>query len=301
LSSLDFFGPALSRKTREALVSNQELTDSRVEVREITCSSLLHEMNYGRSIEYTVNLYRGCTHGCVYCYAPSLIHDERRWGAYVDAKINAPGVLDSELRRAKKQVVFVSSASDPYQPVEARYKITRKVLIVLLKHDFPVLMLTRSPLILRDLDILKSIKWLRVGFSISSVPTKFYEPGVPSLEKRLEALKKLSDNGITTWVSMAPIIPKLILADLDLLFRRIKDAGVSTVTIGLLRFIGYEESKTMFEERSGMNAAEVMRGAAESRKLVVDKAREYGIDTTGKCLSWTDTRKNLATLDSFGS
>src|SRR5271169_3376635 len=108
----------------------------KLSVTEVTCKSILHEMP--GTGEYTANLYRGCSHGCVYCYAPSLIHDERKWGAYVDAKINAPTILNRELGRAKKQVVFVSSASDPYQPVEAKYKITRRVLMVLLKHDFPV-------------------------------------------------------------------------------------------------------------------------------------------------------------------
>ena len=185
-------------------------------------------MNYGRSTEYTANLYRGCTHGCVYCYAPSLIHDERKWGAYVDAKINAPTVIDRELRRAKKQVVFISSASDPYQPVEARIQNHKEsTLKVLLKHDFPVLLLTRSPLILRDLDLLKQFRWLRVGFSITPCLQSFTSLECRHLDTRLETLGKLSDNGITTWVSMAPIIPQLILTDMRSLFQKIKNAGVS--------------------------------------------------------------------------
>ncbi len=271
-----------------------------MEVREIRCSSLLHEMNFGSSTEYTINLYRGCTHGCVYCYAPSLIHDERRWGDYVDAKINAPSVLDGELARARKQVVFVSSASDPYQPVEARFKITRKVLKVLSKHRFPVLLLTRSPLVLRDIDILREFDWIRVGFSISTVPTKFYEPGVPSLEKRLEALAELRDFGITTWVSMAPLIPKLILTDLDSLFRSLKEVEVSSVTVGLLRFVGYEQSKQMFEERSGQSAEKLMEGGSTVRQQVISKATEYGLDTSGSSLCWSPGDDDAApTLDNF--
>ena len=267
--------------------------NSRLEVREIRCSSLLHEMNFGSSSEYTINLYRGCTHGCVYCYAPSLIHDERRWGDYVDAKINAASVLDRELARAKKNVVFVSSASDPYQPVEAKFEITRKVLKVLSKHKFPVLLLTRSPLVLRDIDILREFDWIRVGFSISTVPTKFYEPGVPSLEKRLQALTELHDFGITTWVSMAPLIPKLIMTDLDLLFRSLKEVQVSTVTVGLLRFVGYEQSKQMFEERSGQSAEGLMEGGLTVRQQVISKATEYGLDTSGSSLSWSPGEQDV--------
>jgi DNA repair photolyase len=297
LSSLDFFSTSPISENSDLV----QINDSKIEVREIKCSSLLHTMNYGRSTEYTANLYRGCTHACVYCYAPSLIHDERKWGAYVDAKVNAPAVIDRELRHAKKMVVFISSASDPYQPVEARYKITRKVLNVLLKHDFPVLLLTRSPLILRDLDLLKQFNWLRVGFSITTVPSKFYEPGVPSLETRLDTLGKLSDNGITTWVSMAPIIPQLILTDMRALFQKIKNAGVSTVTLGVLRFIGYEESRIMFEERTGKTAREVLIDSQNVRQKLVDMAHDHGLDTTGACLSWTSREKESKTLEHFGS
>lgn len=146
----------------------------KLEVRETKCATLLHKMNYRRSAEYTANMYSGCSHGCVYCYAPSLIHDEREWGTFVDVKVNADKVLDRELRDAQKQVVFLSSASDPYQPVEARYRITRRCVQVLINHDFPVIILTRSPLVLRDIDLLKKLKWVRVGFSITTVPnTRF--------------------------------------------------------------------------------------------------------------------------------
>ena len=258
-------------------------------------------MNFGSTTEYTVNQYRGCTHGCNYCYAPSLIHDDRSWGSYVDVKINAHHVLDRELDHARKMVVFVSSASDPYQPVEARYKITQKVLKVLAKHQFPVLLLTRSPLVLRDLDILHSFDWIRVGFSISSVSTRFYEPGVPSLERRIEALAKLHDHGIGTFVSMAPIIPALILNDLDQLFDRLKGAGLSTISFGLLRFNGYEKSRQMFEERSGKNLSEVMAAARSVYQEVKAKAMSHGLDTTGSIFSWDpgNSLDEMSSIESF--
>lgn len=260
-------------------------------------------MNFGSTTEFTINQYRGCTHGCVYCYAPSLIHDERSWGGYVDAKINAHYVLDKELANVEKQLVFVSSASDPYQPVEARFKITRKVLRVLANHEFPVLLLTRSPLVLRDLDILRELDWLRVGFSISSVSSKFYEPGVPSIEKRLEALSRLHDCGITTWVSMAPIIPSLILTDLDWLFKKFREAHVSTVTLGLLRFNGYEKSKEMFESRSGKSALEVMENGRSIYQEIKAKAESYGLDVSGSRLSWRPERKieTVPSIESFSN
>jgi DNA repair photolyase len=267
-------------------------------VREVQCSSVLHKMNYGSKSEYTVNFYRGCTHGCAYCYAPSLIHDERRWGSFVDAKINAPQVLRRELSKLpEKRVVFLSSASDPYQPVEARFKITRRCLAALLEYDFPIVILTRSPLVLRDLDLLRRFSWVRVGCSISSVSTRFYEPGVVSVSRRIETLRKLRENGITTWVSMAPMIPKLVLEDVDYVLKKLKVARVSCVVFGMLRFVGYEESRIMFEERTNKSSASVMMGEREVRERVGKLVAGHGLSDSESVLEWKG--EPLATLDDY--
>jgi len=113
-----------------------ENNTSAIRIRETRCNTLVHPLNFGTADGYTANLYKGCTHGCIYCYAPSLTHDERKWGTYVDAKVNAPEVLERELRNLEKQQVFLSSASDPYQPVEAKYKLTRRCLEILDRYDF---------------------------------------------------------------------------------------------------------------------------------------------------------------------
>jgi len=300
--SLSMFDVSISQKVSVVAVKGSP-RHSALEVREVRSSSILHTMDYGkRSDEYTANLYRGCVHGCVYCYAPSLIHDERQWGSYVDVRVNAPEILDRELRRVEKKVVFLSSASDPYQLAEAKYRVTRRVLEVLLKHEFPVLVLTRSPLVLRDLDLLKKFPWVRVGFSISTVSDRFYEPLVPTLEARLGALKKLGEAGITTWVSMAPVIPQLILQDMDRLFSQLREARVSAVSIGLLRFIGYEDSRMMFEERTGLKASEVSQGGEEVREKLIGLAEKYGIDTSGANLTWSKEGRGKVealSLDAF--
>jgi len=258
-------------------------------IREVECKTLLHTMNYERGYpEYTINLYRGCLHACVYCYAPSLIQDEREWGEYVDVKVNAPEVLRKELRKVKKGVVFLSSASDPYQAVEAKYKVTRRCLEVLLGHDFPVLILTRSHLVLRDVDLLKRFKWVRVGMSVTSVPDPRFEPRVPPLERRIQTLKTLSSEGIITWVSFAPIIPTLFMLDLHALFQALKEAGVKAVHAGLLRFENYEISRRMFEKRVGVRYQSVMAGSHAVRKSVEELARRYGFDTTTKIFEWRE-------------
>lgn len=253
-------------------------------VREVHRRSILHEMEGSR--DYTANFYRGCTHGCAYCYVPSLIHDERRWGWYVDAKVNSPSVLDRELRKVRKGVVFLSSASDPYQPVEAKYGITRKALEVLARRGFPTVILTRSPLVLRDLDILRRMSWVRVGMSISSIPGRTYEPGVAPVERRVQTLRRLEEEGLKTWVSMAPIVPGMAPFDADALLRSLKEAGVSSVTAGILRIQGYEESRKMFEEATGVSAGGLISGGEVLIAEVRRKIAANGFEPAESFFAW---------------
>ncbi len=270
----------------------------RITVREVRCSTLLHRLAYGSRTGYTANLYKGCSHGCVYCYAPSLIHDDRRWGTYVDVKVNAPEVLDRELRGLRKDQVFLSSASDPYQPVEAKYRVTRRCLESLLKHRFPVSVLTRSPLVLRDLDLLKRFDWVRVGMSVTTVPTRRFEPGVPPLRRRIETLRLLGCAGIPTFVSLAPVVPAMVLVDLDELFDELNDAGVSSVSFGVLRFAGYEESKKMFEGASGLSAGEALEGREELVTKLSELVRKHGMDPAGDS-EWKPGTDDVDSLDGY--
>jgi len=272
---------------------------ARISVRETRCATLLHRLEYGSSTGYTANLYKGCSHGCTYCYAPSLTHDERRWGSYVDVKVNAPEVLERELRGLRKDEVFLSSASDPYQPVEAKYGLTRRCLESLLRHGFPVSILTRSPLVLRDLKLLKKFEWVRVGMSITTVPVRQFEPGVPPLQRRIDTLKKLGETGIPTWVSLAPVIPGIMMVDLEKLFEDMRDARVSSVSFGILRFTGYEESKRMFEETARMSAAEALVGREEVVARLSDLVRRYGMEPRDDRYEWKPNTGDAPSLDSF--
>ena len=256
-----------------------------LKITEVRCKTLIHEMYPGER-EYTANFYRGCSHGCTYCYVPSLIHDERSWGAFVDAKVNSPEVLNRELKGLKKGVVFLSSATDPYQPVEAKYGITRRCLEVLLRHEFPVVILTRSPLVLRDIDLLKRFDWVRVGFSISSVPERFYEPGVSPLERRIESLSRLNGAGIKTWVSMAPLIPSLMHIDLRGVMEALHGAGVSAISPRILRFQDYPESREMFEKTIGGSSADSTLGGEKIIAEVKELIYEYGFEDVATVLNW---------------
>ena len=271
----------------------------RVSVRETRCSTLIHRLNYRSSIGYTINLYKGCTHGCVYCYAPSLTHDDRKWGTYVDVKVNAPHVLERELSGLEKEEVFLSSASDPYQPVEARYRLTRRCLEVLRRRRFPVSILTRSPLVLRDLDLLNRLGRVRVGMSITTVPVREFEPGVPPLQRRIDTLRELRTAGIRTWVSLAPVIPGALMLDLDRLFEDLSGAGVSWVSFGVLRFAGYEESRKMFEEATGMRTEEALAGRGELVAKLSDLVRRHGLEPRDDVSEWKP-EPEFRPLDSFG-
>jgi len=163
--------------------------------------------------KYCINPYVGCAHTCKYCYATFMKrftgHIEP-WGSFVDVKINAPEVLRKELKRAEKDDIILSSVTDPYQPIEAKYMITRKCLEVLALYQFPVDILTKSPLVLRDIDIISKLKNVEVGLTITTdneKVRKVFEPNAPPIQPRIEVLRKLHKEGIKTYVFIGPVLP----------------------------------------------------------------------------------------------
>ncbi len=164
-------------------------------------------------IDYCINPYTGCSHGCKYCYATFMKrftgHMEA-WGSFVDVKINAPEVLQRQMKNAAWGNVMISSVTDPYQPIENQFKITRQCLEVLVAYQFPVNILTKSSLVLRDLDLLQGFEEIEVGITITTDNEKIreiFEPNAPSIESRIHALKELSENGIKTYAFIGPLLP----------------------------------------------------------------------------------------------
>ncbi len=162
---------------------------------------------------YVINCYTGCSHACTYCYARFMKrftgHPEP-WGEFVDVKMNAAELLKKEIIRKQPGRVWISGVCDPYQPLEAQYQLTRQCLQILAEHDWPVTVQTRSPLVLRDLDIIRQGKQFEVGFSIGTADEqvrKLFEPHAPPIPARIEALAKLHDAGIKTYAMIAPILP----------------------------------------------------------------------------------------------
>ena len=128
-------------------------------IREIKAKSILTKSGIP-GVDYCVNPYVGCSHGCRYCYATFMKrytgHTEA-WGSFVDVKIHAPEILQRQLKRASMGRVMISSVTDAYQPIESKYKLTRQCLEILLQSQFPVDILTKSPLVLRDIDLIKKL------------------------------------------------------------------------------------------------------------------------------------------------
>ncbi len=168
-------------------------------------------------LDYALNPYRGCAHACVYCYAPSVIHwDKGRWGEVIEVKINLPRILSKELHVKKKGVVGLGTITDPYQPAENKYELTRRCLELLLMHDFPVCIQTKSSLVLRDIDLLKKFSNIEVGITLTTLDDSVrekMEPGASSVKKRLRALSELQGSGIRTWVFLGPLMPHISDAD----------------------------------------------------------------------------------------
>ncbi|MEJ2628626.1 MAG: radical SAM protein, partial [bacterium] len=180
-------------------------------IREIKSRSILSS---SQVYDYTINPYVGCQHACTYCYARFMKRftgHKESWGDFVDIKINAPELLDKEIRKKKKGKVWISGVCDPYQPLEEKYKLTRKCLEILQYHNWPLFIQTRSPLVLRDMDIFKKSGKIEVGLTITTSNDeirKIFEPNAPSITERLKAIDSLYHHKIKTYVMIAPILPE---------------------------------------------------------------------------------------------
>ncbi|MDQ0422701.1 DNA repair photolyase [Peteryoungia aggregata LMG 23059] len=196
----------------------------------------------------SINPYRGCEHGCIYCFARPT-HSYMGLSAGLDfeaklfAKPDAPRLLERELSKPGYRVkpIAIGTNTDPYQPIEREWRIMRQILEILDKANHPVVIVTKSALILRDVDILKSMAergLVKVGISVTTLDRKLarsMEPRASTPTKRLEAIKALSEAGIPVAVMMAPVIPALNDHEIERILDSGKAAGASEASYVLLR------------------------------------------------------------------
>ncbi|MCH7747247.1 MAG: radical SAM protein [Acidobacteria bacterium] len=206
---------------------------------EVTCRSALNRVE-GMPFAWTLNPYRGCTHGCHYCFA-------RRYQTYLElgpgdefsslilVKVNFADVLRRELARRTWQgeLIGFGTATDPYQPIEGHYRLTRRALEALVDHPSPVGLITKGPMVVRDLDLLVELSRRTTCTVHMSVPTvdeeawQALEPGTAHPLQRLRAVRTLADAGVDVGVLMAPVVPGLTSqpAKLERTIKAIADHG----------------------------------------------------------------------------
>ena len=214
-------------------------------VKEVSCKSILTPSGID-GIDYALNPYTGCGHGCAYCYATFMKrftgHAEA-WGAFVDVKINAAEVLARQLRQVRPGTISLSTVTDAYQPLEAEHQVTRSCLQALAGYPQPVTILTKSALVMRDLDLLAQLPRVEVAFTITTLDETLrqqFEPGASPIAERLQALRTLAEAGIPTWAFCGPLLPLLSdgEAQIDALFAELKRARVGSVLIDSLNLRG---------------------------------------------------------------
>jgi len=181
-------------------------------IREVKAKSIISRSNLPDT-DYVINPYTGCIHSCLYCYARFMKrftgHTES-WGKFIDVKINGPDLVPERTSKYEGKTIFMSSVTDAYNPLERKYKLTRRILEKLIPLQPDLGILTKSDLVLRDMDLLRQFKSCEVGITITTTNDtlrKEIEPSTSSIQKRIEALVKLKAAGISTYVFIGPILP----------------------------------------------------------------------------------------------
>ena len=208
--------------------------------REVTVKSALNAVK-GMPFDWSLNAYLGCPHACRYCFARAYHarYRERNVGSdfdsNVEVRVNIADTLRRELRRAKDGSLAIGTATDPYQPIEGKYRLTRKCLEVLVDHPMPIGIVTKGPLVVRDIDVLQELDRkteVTVFFSVPCVDedvVRKTDPGTAPPRQRLRALSMLRDAGLDAAVLCMPVLPGISDSEesLDRAARAASDAGAT--------------------------------------------------------------------------
>jgi DNA repair photolyase len=219
---------------------------------EVTCRSALNPVK-GMPFNWTLNPYRGCTHGCHYCFARRYqtqfeLGPDDHFSSYILVKVNLVEVLARELDRPswKREQVAVGTATDPYQPIEGHYKLTRRSLQALLAARTPIGLVTKGPMVVRDADVLADLgrtAGCTVYLSVPSVDEEAWrtlEPGTAHPLQRLRAVRTLRDAGVNAGVLMAPVVPGFTTqpAKLEATIKAIADHGAAFMGANIMYLKG---------------------------------------------------------------
>lgn len=194
------------------MISISDNNKKQIKIRETRAKSIITRSNLPDA-DYVINPYVGCMHSCLYCYARFMKrftgHTEP-WGKFVDVKVNAPDLVPAKTLKYRKKSIFLSSVTDPYNPLEKKYQLTRKILEKLIPLQPDLGIQTKSDLVLRDIDLLGQFKNCEVGLTITTLDDnlrKEIEPFASAVQNRIKALRELKEAGIKTYVFIGPILP----------------------------------------------------------------------------------------------
>jgi len=188
------------------------------------------------SYDYSLNPYSGCSFGCTYCYAAFFSRNKEKmdnWGYWVEVKENAIVMLRKKRKKPlKDKVVYMSSVTDPYQPIEKKIELTRQILQEFADyHNIRLVIQTRSPLVTRDIDLLKKIGRVQVNMTVTTDNEdvrKIFEPFCPSNKSRIKAIKEINEAGIQSCITMTPLLP---VKDSNSFALSLKDTGIQRFII----------------------------------------------------------------------
>lgn len=228
---------------------------TKLKIKEIQAKTIISKTGLP-DCDWVINPYTGCRFGCKYCYAAFVgrfRHPREEWGSYIDVKINAPELLRKELTnklKGKKKIdigtIFLSSVTDPYQGIEAKYKLTRKCLQVFVDFEYEgeIGILTKSSLVTRDIDLFKKLKNIEVGMTVTSTGdpiSKYLETYATPNQDRIKALKKLHKAGIRTYAFVGPLLPHFVWMEKEMesLLQQLKDSGVSYIYLEHINLSNY--------------------------------------------------------------
>jgi DNA repair photolyase len=292
---------------------------------DIECKTALNRVS-GMPFRWSLNPYRGCTHGCHYCYAMATHAyyglNTEEFASTIFAKTNLADVLRRELSRPSwpNEKVAIGTATDPYQPCEGRYRLTRAALDVFLDRATPVSIVTKSTLVLRDRDVLASLAaktYVSVNFTITTMdPEKWrqIEPGTPPPWKRLDVMRRLVDSGIRCSVFLAPILPGITdsVESIEAVVRAAKEHGAAKFWSSPLRlaplvkehyydFVADAFPDLIQRYERAYPRTDAPRAYQDGIKARVDRIREaYGFDELDRQAEGeSDSRTERAMAPSF--
>lgn len=264
---------------------------------EIQCKTIVNRMQDGffamRYLPFrlTANIYRGCFHGCIYCYAarshffvgshPNLFSKE------IFVKINADTMLDKTLRKynekSLKNILIIGNVSDTYQPLEMKYHLTRKCLEICLKHEYPCYIETKSPLIMKDVDVIEKLSnkgLINIGMTLTSYAedfTKFVEPMVASSKRRIKTLGELSSIGVETCLHITPYFPIITNKDLEKMIRDASRLNINYVICAPLEMSSYIQGQLFSKLGESRDYSFLI---AEYKRLYREEGRKFGARIT---------------------